>query len=739
MCVCYRLSERNVVEIIIKLRELNLLEVYHTDDGKEYITPNQLCREIHDEAIINGGRVSITDLVPILAVDHSLVEKQTQVLVASQPDLHFLLGQLLTKEYLDGVAEEINEKLQQLGTITIGELVKRYDLPGEFMEEVVRKRLKSIIRGQQDSSDSRVLYTEGFQKSLFFSETEKLITSHRISGILTGNRQITQANYLPGIYTRTQNNWVDNFFKQNGYLEFQALRRLEIPNPESHIKHHYKDYDLTFMGDVCVGPGLRDQVEASIDDAILRATWVDIYPLLPSVFSIDECSQLVELCLRRRSEAGGGRRGDAGGRVVGGTVVVSDVLITRLSEHLTQLMPQRAKAAVDRGAFKEQVSSGKVRMDDDDGGKKDKKDDRRKRAAGGKSGGGTQGRETKTKATKNKGRGKRQATHDSDSDDEHKQKHNQDSKLVEFLSAEEMKTEVTNFPELEDCPEDVLEELAGDLLRPLTQHFQEVARGVFQATLNAEGWERRRRTHQQLQDKVLALLTTIKLSEKSLKVFDEDMQVQLRRHLLRTQCTELVNELLLYLAHQSHINLPDNPDLTPEMRVKIIQKLDEDTSPPLLSVNKTLVGAGLEEFHKAVDEAVAAAGIMLKKKDNKKDRQVLLSHRAALLEQLAASLDAPLTLRLACLVLFQTVTGNMLHASGKFVPHVLAFLKTHLPDAHFITLHQYQELVIKSLTSKGDNEEESSIKLELERLAPTVKEIAITFKKTTGGSQTTEE
>lgn len=89
---------------------------------------------------------------------------------------------------------------------------------------------------------------------------------------------------------------------------------------------------------------------------------------------------------------------------------------------------------------------------------------------------------------------------------------------VEFLSAEEMKTEVTNFPDLEDCPEDVVEELAQDLLRPLTQQFQEVARGVFLATLNAESGEGRRRTHQQLQDKVSALLTTIKLSEKSLKV-----------------------------------------------------------------------------------------------------------------------------------------------------------------------------------------------------------------------------
>lgn len=57
-----------------------------------------------------------------------------------------------------------------------------------------------------------------------------------------------------------------------------------------------------------------------------------------------------------------------------------------------------------------------------------------------------------------------------------------------------------------------------------------------------------------------------------------------------------------------------------QMRVKIIQKLDEDTTPPLQTVNKTLTGTGLEEFHKVVDDAVAATGIMLKKKDNKKDR-----------------------------------------------------------------------------------------------------------------------
>lgn len=85
---------------------------------------------------ITPGRVSTTDLVKTLSVDHTLIDKQAEVLVASQDDLYYVLGQLVSKEYLDGVAEEINEKLQQAGITTISNIVKHYDLPGDFMQEV---------------------------------------------------------------------------------------------------------------------------------------------------------------------------------------------------------------------------------------------------------------------------------------------------------------------------------------------------------------------------------------------------------------------------------------------------------------------------------------------------------------------------------------------------------------------------------------------------------------------------
>ena len=51
----HKLSERNCVELVAKLVERGLLEVVYTLDGKEYVTPEQLEREIRNELSAHGG------------------------------------------------------------------------------------------------------------------------------------------------------------------------------------------------------------------------------------------------------------------------------------------------------------------------------------------------------------------------------------------------------------------------------------------------------------------------------------------------------------------------------------------------------------------------------------------------------------------------------------------------------------------------------------------------------------
>ena len=53
-----KLSERNCVEIIQKLIANGQLEVIYSTDGREYLTPQQLEREIRDELFVHGGKKS---------------------------------------------------------------------------------------------------------------------------------------------------------------------------------------------------------------------------------------------------------------------------------------------------------------------------------------------------------------------------------------------------------------------------------------------------------------------------------------------------------------------------------------------------------------------------------------------------------------------------------------------------------------------------------------------------------
>jgi E3 UFM1-protein ligase 1 len=131
-----RLSERNCVEIVSKLIELKLIDVFFTNDGKEYVTPQQLVKEISEELYIHGGRINLTELVPLLNINYQTIEAKAQEIVQSRPDVHQVSGQLIDDEYLNRVSEEINESLQLNGQIFVAELTKQYELPSDFLLQV---------------------------------------------------------------------------------------------------------------------------------------------------------------------------------------------------------------------------------------------------------------------------------------------------------------------------------------------------------------------------------------------------------------------------------------------------------------------------------------------------------------------------------------------------------------------------------------------------------------------------
>ncbi|XP_064079725.1 E3 UFM1-protein ligase 1-like [Macrobrachium nipponense] len=302
------------------------------------------------------------------------------------------------------------------------------------------------------------------------------------------------------------------------WSEFEALRRLDISDPEGYIRRRLKGEDITYIGEMCIGSGFIDQIDASLDDALVSGGWVDIYLLYGLIKGWKPAWKLLLGIAKIRKST-------ANARVLFcDTIVVSNQIISRVTNDLRQLMPARAKEAIEQGSFKQQLYSSKGKQNDDSN-SKNKKEERRKKAVGGKFGGGTQGRETKTKSVKNKNKGRRGAAQDSDSEDDlqNRQASGEGSgkfPKIEFLSLEKLQEEIANKKELADSPEELIEEMAKDLQESLTKEFQEVVQAAFLATV-AVGGDTRKKTHQQLQEKVSALITTIRLSEKGIKRYKD--------------------------------------------------------------------------------------------------------------------------------------------------------------------------------------------------------------------------
>ncbi|EAW48507.1 KIAA0776, isoform CRA_b [Homo sapiens] len=482
-----RLSERNCIEIVNKLIAQKQLEVVHTLDGKEYITPAQISKEMRDELHVRGGRVNIVDLQQVINVDLIHIENRIGDIIKSEKHVQLVLGQLIDENYLDRLAEEVNDKLQESGQVTISELCKTYDLPGNFLTQALTQRLGRIISGHIDLDNRGVIFTEafvarhkarirglfsaitrptavnsliskyGFQEQLLYSVLEELVNSGRLRGTVVGGRQ-DKAVFVPDIYSRTQSTWVDSFFRQNGYLEFDALSRLGIPDAVSYIKKRYKTTQLLFLKAACVGQGLVDQVEASVEEAISSGTWVDIAPLLPTSLSVEDAAILLQQVMRAFSK-------QASTVVFSDTVVVSEKFINDCTELFRELMHQKAEKEMKNNPVHliteedlKQIST----LESVSTSKKDKKDERRRKATEGsgsmRGGGGGNAREYKIKKVKKKGR------KDDDSDDESQSSHTGKKKPeISFMFQDEIEDFLRKH--IQDAPEEFISELAEYLIK----------------------------------------------------------------------------------------------------------------------------------------------------------------------------------------------------------------------------------------------------------------------------------
>lgn len=239
----------------------------------------------------------------------------------------------------------------------------------------------------------------------------------------------------------------------------------------------------------------------------------------------------------------------------------------------------------------------------------------------------------------------------------------------------------------EEGLEELIDPLTDHLLPKLNDQGLELAAAIYATTI-ADRTANRRQTHNELQNKINALLTDIRLFEKGLKLLSTDMQTHLIKYLLKTLCTDIVNDILNYVASEQNSNtVTDN--LNNDQKLKFVNELPSEYKTPLVPLVKSLTGQSVDEFMTAVEEGLVACSMIVKKVDKKKDRTIILNHKYQLLEEMNKCEDLALTLHLATLVIFTTATQCMLHASGRHVAGILTFLKNYINEEQAAELTSY--------------------------------------------------
>ena len=106
-----------------------------------------------------------------------------------------------------------------------------------------------------------------------------------------------------------------------------------------------------------------------------------------------------------------------------------------------------------------------------------------------------------------------------------------------------------------DFPEEMVGSVCEMLVAQLNRKYREVAREKFQASL-ASSLQNKKRTHRDLADRVNTVYTTVRLGEKAVSEFSKvDHRAALSKHLLKTHCTEVVNEMFQFVAEENMVKV----------------------------------------------------------------------------------------------------------------------------------------------------------------------------------------
>ena len=94
-----------------------------------------------------------------------------------------------------------------------------------------------------------------------------------------------------------QTSWVESFYKQNGYLEYDAVERLGVTSPIVFIKRQLANENCKYLSKCCVDQRIISQMESALTECISTGSFLEASTVLPSVMLEDDISEVLQAAL----------------------------------------------------------------------------------------------------------------------------------------------------------------------------------------------------------------------------------------------------------------------------------------------------------------------------------------------------------------------------------------------------------------------------------------------------------
>lgn len=467
-------------------------------------------------------------------------------------------------------------------------------------------------------------------------------------------------------------------------------------------------------------PSMIEMLDAAVEDAIDRSSWIDSLSVLPTSFGSQDASKILSHCNSVQSALKGNK-----GMILGDSYVFSNGFIKdvygRMEKELEVFRLSGSSGDILSDDF-HLVMEAKIRTDSGRSGEVNEKKKKKGKSSGARTEILLDDEEIiPLKSKKNQRKGKEASLVLSDTKKGAKKDlaRTQEDDLnipSDDWIMQKILTLVPDFEEqgLED-PQTILGPLANYMRPMLISSLKEKRKTLF-----SENAGKMKHLLDNLQKKLDEAFLNMQLYEKALDLFEDDQSTSavLHRHLLRTMAASigdmLFHNLDMHNKLKNGINVEESPNsesitLGSAERTALAKSFPGSLSKKALAVVEALEGKRVEAFMTSLREVAEESGLLLKKLDKKLERTLLHSYRKDLTAQVSAETDPVLLLPKVVSLLYIQVRNKALQAPGRAISVAVSRLKDKLDDSAFKILTEYQTATVTLLSllsaSTGDEED----------------------------------